>query len=425
MKAALYIRVSTSEQALHGYSLPAQEALLREYAEQHEMQVYNVYADEGVSAAKALTKRKALLAMLDDAEQGKFQCILFKDITRWSRSSKNYWTIQDRLDKCKVGWISVQQPYLETLTPTGRFQVSIMLGTAQLESEQTGERVKFVQDSLVKQGYYPFAEFCVPFGMECEKVNGHPKLVPGEDAEKVREIFRIFLDNGNINQTAETVGMNYLHVRDILRNRIYIGEFRGVPHFCEPVITESEFNIAQSLTKHKSYTVRHRGSYTFSSLGRCYCGGSLAAQRPNHGKAIYYQCNKCKHNGIAEKALEEAFLDRMEEFLGEMEIEVKPQRNPSRDAKTRAKLMEKMDRLNELYIDGNISKKDYNEKKTSLEAQISVLTPRPRKLPKEFKGDWKTAYRALDSQRRNVLWKTVCKGYVLNQDKTVSIFFVH
>ena len=154
MKCAVYIRVSSAEQTMPGhYSLSAQEDLCREYAKEHQMQVYKVYADEGISASKSLLKRKALLSMLEDAEKGKFQCILFKDITRWSRNASNYYKVQDRLDKCKVGWVSVQQPYLETLTPTGRFQVSVMLGTSQLEAEQTGERIKFVQDAQLREGY--------------------------------------------------------------------------------------------------------------------------------------------------------------------------------------------------------------------------------------------------------------------------------
>ena len=120
-KAALYIRVSTTDQAMHGYSLDAQEALLREYASAHGMEVYDVYPDEGKSAAKALEKRKELLRLLDDAKRGRFSIVLFKDITRWSRSSASYFKVQEILDAAHVGWVAVEQPYLETLTPTGRW----------------------------------------------------------------------------------------------------------------------------------------------------------------------------------------------------------------------------------------------------------------------------------------------------------------
>ena len=155
-KAALYIRVSSIDQAVHGYSLDAQQKLLEDYAAAHGMDVVDVYADEGKSASKSLDKRTELLRLLDDAKQGRFSVVLFKDITRWSRNAASYYKVEEKLDAAKVGWIAVEQPYLETLTPTGRFQVSVMLGTAQLEAEQTGQRIKFVQDAEVKRGHFPF-----------------------------------------------------------------------------------------------------------------------------------------------------------------------------------------------------------------------------------------------------------------------------
>ena len=108
MIAALYVRVSTAEQDLHGYSLEAQEKLLRDYAARNSMTIFGLYADRGKSANKALSKRTELLRMVDDAEHGRFDIILFKDITRWSRNSAQYYMIQDRLDKASVSWVAVE-----------------------------------------------------------------------------------------------------------------------------------------------------------------------------------------------------------------------------------------------------------------------------------------------------------------------------
>ena len=49
-RAALYIRVSTDEQARHGYSLSEQEYDLKQYAERQGCRVIGIYADEGISA---------------------------------------------------------------------------------------------------------------------------------------------------------------------------------------------------------------------------------------------------------------------------------------------------------------------------------------------------------------------------------------
>ena len=57
-RAALYIRVSTDEQARHGFSLGEQQHDLESYAASHHYTVVDVYADEGNTARKAISKRK-------------------------------------------------------------------------------------------------------------------------------------------------------------------------------------------------------------------------------------------------------------------------------------------------------------------------------------------------------------------------------
>ena len=48
-RVAIYIRVSSEEQAKEGYSLEAQKKKLEEYAEFKDWWVYKVYEDAGIS----------------------------------------------------------------------------------------------------------------------------------------------------------------------------------------------------------------------------------------------------------------------------------------------------------------------------------------------------------------------------------------
>ena len=57
IRVALYIRVSTEEQKLHGLSLDSQKEALTAYANSHNMQIVDIYADEGITARKDLNKR--------------------------------------------------------------------------------------------------------------------------------------------------------------------------------------------------------------------------------------------------------------------------------------------------------------------------------------------------------------------------------
>ena len=75
-RCALYIRVSTAEQCMHGKSLDAQESYLQQYASDHNMIVVGVYADEGKTARKELKKRKAIHSLLEDVKAGKIDLIL-------------------------------------------------------------------------------------------------------------------------------------------------------------------------------------------------------------------------------------------------------------------------------------------------------------------------------------------------------------
>ena len=70
-RTALYIRVSSDEQARHGLSLDEQRETLQQYAKEKGMQVVGIYTDEGCSARQALHRREALKNLLHDVEQGK------------------------------------------------------------------------------------------------------------------------------------------------------------------------------------------------------------------------------------------------------------------------------------------------------------------------------------------------------------------
>ena len=74
MKLALYIRVSTEDQAKEGYSLEVQREYLESFAKREGLEVFKVYQDDGVSGYT--TERPALKRLLKDAKQKKFELVL-------------------------------------------------------------------------------------------------------------------------------------------------------------------------------------------------------------------------------------------------------------------------------------------------------------------------------------------------------------
>ncbi len=421
-KAAAYVRVSTIEQASTGLSLAAQRDLLTRYASDHEMEIVEVYADEGVSAAKSLDKRTQILRLLRDAEAGKFAVILFKDITRWSRNSAQYYAVQERLDKAGVSWIAVEQPYLETMTPTGRFQVSVMLGTAQLEADQTGQRIKFVQDAEVARGNFPFPSHCAPLGYKSVKIDGVQKLVVDEDKRgEVFSLFDDFLKCGNLTEVGKKYGRAAGSIARTLKNRAYIGEFRGVKGFCTPIIAKEDFDRAQALMRHHAYTPsKHKGEYIFSGLCVCAdCGGKMRGLCSDD-KYYMYQCHGPCRNTITQREVERQVLETVEPELDKYRLTVTQRRDAIKEAVALRKRFEgKLDRLKDLYIDGVITRAEFDDRKAEYESAIAEIeTPSAPELPQ----DWRGLYALLKPAQKNVLWKSVLDHIEIDHGKVRIAF---
>ena len=67
-RAALYARVSTEEQAMHGVSLEAQKERLTQYANENNLTIVGYYVDEGVSARKKYSRRAEFVRIIKDVK---------------------------------------------------------------------------------------------------------------------------------------------------------------------------------------------------------------------------------------------------------------------------------------------------------------------------------------------------------------------
>ena len=150
-RAALYIRVSTEEQAIHGLSLSAQQETLTRYIQENGLLLAGIYADEGITARKKYRNRVQFMRMLKDVQENKIDLILFIKLDRWFRNIADYYEVQKILDDHHVHWIATEEDY-DTTTANGRLHLNIKLSIAQDESDRTSERIKFVFDSKVKRG---------------------------------------------------------------------------------------------------------------------------------------------------------------------------------------------------------------------------------------------------------------------------------
>ena len=218
MKVFLYERVSSEEQVKHGYSLDAQHDALIEFCDRHNHVILGTYKDEGISGRKPYSKRPAMVQLLTDLEVVKPDMILFTKLDRWFRNIKEYYKVQDILDRYKVDWKAINEEY-DTSTASGRLYVNIKLSIAQDEADRTAERIRDVNEQRILQGKYLSNR--VPHGYKLE--NGH--VVFGEKINETKDLIKYFL---SFHSTSETIRYIYAKYGKLYKVKLNLSRLIGL-----------------------------------------------------------------------------------------------------------------------------------------------------------------------------------------------------
>jgi len=129
-KTAIYVRVSTEEQAKKGISLSAQIDRCQNYCKARNWKVANIYTDAGYSAGSM--KRPAVKQLINDLNENKFENILVHKFDRFSRNVRDLITFLDNLKAKKVNFTSVTEN-IDTTTAMGEAFFQMIGVFAQLE----------------------------------------------------------------------------------------------------------------------------------------------------------------------------------------------------------------------------------------------------------------------------------------------------
>ena len=193
LRCAIYIRVSSAEQVMHGKSLEAQLSYLTEYADRQGWRLIGHFADEGKTARKELKRRKAIKELLECVKRDEVDVVLFWKMDRWFRNVSDFYKVQDILDAHHCKWVAAAEPSMNLETREGRLNVNIMLSINQNEMDTTSERIKFVNEVSIRQGKAVFGTAALPFGYKVQAIDGVKRLVKDPDKEAlVNEIFEYY-----------------------------------------------------------------------------------------------------------------------------------------------------------------------------------------------------------------------------------------
>lgn len=444
-----YIRVSSQEQKLHGISLDAQRDKLKEYADKHGLKIVGWYEDEGVSGRKLIKNRPALQRMLKDAQAGKFHRILFIKLDRFFRSVAEYHECMKLIDP--VIWTATEEKY-DLSTANGRAFVNMKLTIAELEADQTGERIKIVNDYKVKTGQALTGQQNQGIAYTVAKIDGIKRVVKRpEYAELVMDYLNHFLTYQNKRQALAYVMEKYnietfynTLSRLLSDTRIY-GHYRGNDNYCEPYITKAEFDKIQAILKKNIKKTPSKKVYLFTGLIPCpVCGRILASTATGHAVPILgYRCNYhtrdkiCTYNKRPnEKKIESQLLDRFNEYVTTHVECAKIEDKKVRDSHATDKIKEikaEMDRTTKAYRKGRVTEAEYDKEYEELEARLQELqahlepvVERDLSVYEELlKSDWVTLYHALTKENKRAFWRKYIKEIQIGDNSTVHrvIFF--
>lgn len=255
MRVAIYIRVSTLDQAREGYSLAAQRAALEHWAADRRHEIVRVYEDAGISA-KDIKHRPAMRKLLWAARRDQYDVLLVWALSRLTRSVMDLYSTAELLREHNIALVSYTES-IDTSTPTGRAMMGMLGVFAQMEREITVERVRAAMAERAAQGKR--TSNCV---LGYDLVGKDGLSVNEREAAAVRFIYTTYLECGSLYMTVKrcsAAGLRgklggELHaesVKKILTRPIYIGynthHGKLIHGSHEPIIERKMFDTVQKM----------------------------------------------------------------------------------------------------------------------------------------------------------------------------------
>ena len=312
IKVASYCRVSTDKND-QANSFETQIAYFREYIRRNPLwELYEIYADEGLSGTST-RKRIQFNRMMNDAYEGKFQMIITKEVSRFSRNILDTIAFTRELRAMGIGVIFATDR-INTLEPESEMILSYIAAQSQEESRRTSARVVWGQTRQMEKGVV-FGQSLLGFDVKDGQISINP-----EGAEIVRLIFHKyaveqmgtseiarFLNNRGFrtyrgcskwqSNTVIKILKNEKYVGDLVQKKTYTPDYLthkkksnkgavpliSIPDHHEPIIsrelwTQTQQRLHQN-NKHTTGESGHSNRYVFSGKIRCgQCGSSFVGR---------------------------------------------------------------------------------------------------------------------------------------------------
>lgn len=408
-KAILYTRVSSDEQRKSGFSLDYQEKQGRDYAEKNNLNIVKIYK-ESFTAKKP--GRPLFNEMLHYVKRHKIKHLIFLKSDRASRNGVDSAALVYMAERDIFSIHLIQDGLClnKTSKPTDFLIFEINNCLSNFYPRNLSVDVSTKMREKAEQGYYPSI---APVGYENKRINRRSYIqINPEKAPFIKKIFELYA-TGQYSYTSlakkmrddgfmvsKKTGCYKSNIEDILNNPIYMGDFiwKGKRYFDgkhEPIISRELYALCQNVIKSRNNTSTKKRDFIFSNLIHCsHCGCYLVGELKK-GKYIYYHCTgnrggDCKKKSyIREEIIEKAVLEAFDSFklspeTAELarkclksEYESRNFYNETRIEKLEEdikKNKQKLEKLFDLYLEGEVEEKLYKKKRTELEEKIDEMS---------------------------------------------------
>lgn len=390
-KVAIYARESTEKQDIDTL-VSMCEAEAKKLGFTH----YRIYKDIGTGYSN---EREEYLKLLENIKLGKIKTIIIYEQSRMTRDELEHQILYRLFREHNVKLYVMNRGWIDPNDENDSFISGLLNLLEAKEGRTIAKRVRDRMMHLKDEGNWTGGP--APLGYKL--IDKKLVIVP-EEAEKVKEVFRLFINGENRTTIANLFGYEPKKVFRLLKNPVYIGrlkknqiviknkkaienkKFEIVNGKHEAIIDIGTFELAQDIINGIKREVG--GIAALQDLLYCRCGSKIY----KHGEN-YYSCKNlsCKSVTIKRSEVLETVLISLESVINDLgEVEESEEDNVLSKIylykKELKKLEVKKEKIFNKYLEDQIGEDLFNKNNKEVSNQIEIVKSQIENL-KEFQNN--------------------------------------
>jgi site-specific DNA recombinase len=448
----IYTRVSTKDQADNNMSLTTQLKLCQKYCEKNNYEIVESFGGTYESAKN--DERKEFNRMLTFIKKSKVKIsqIVVYSIDRFSRSGANAIYIKEQLKKSGVSIQSVSQP-TDTSTSSGRLQQNIHFVFSDFDNELRRDKcVTGMREALLR------GDWCVhaPRGYDHIKQNGKRAIVLNDLGRALKNVFEwkvkenLPLEEMSLRMEKLGFKLNPRRISEVIKNPFYCGLLshnllggKVVEGNHEKLVSKEIFLQANELMQQRKtgYAINTpNDEIALKRFVKCdTCGTFLRGYKAYKNQKYYYRCetsachcnkradtihaqfaNLLKPFNIAPNAKLQVHLTKYitQQFNAQNKVDITERTTLEKQL---LEIEKKIERLEERFVDEDITKDLFEKFTTKLKAEKTQMQKQLQKVPEKTANLENTIAKAMElSSKLNVAWHSA--DYIGKQKLQYLVF---